>query len=225
MKNYVYCYISAIFFAGISSWGGVLFNFMYILIFDQFPSQIWNTYFIIQGGFLFILHIIWILGVLKLSTIEDKKRRILGIIVGILNLILQVTYWIIIFSDIGILGAPSFPFVVTYSPVSYFYLTASLLYFTIACGWLAIMSVKSDDQKIKLRGKFLLIYVILITIGSIFEIYDPLETIIVQFYSIAVLDAAVIASIIAKIILTLAVFSGYVGFMLPKRIKKIFLKE
>ena len=38
------------------------------------------------------------------------------------------------------------------------------------------------------------------------------------------IDAAIIASFTAKIILTIAVICSYIGFMLPKRIEKIFLK-
>ena len=223
-KTYVYSYIGAIFFAGVSAWGGVLYNFIYILITDAFPVQIWTSFFVIQGGFLFVFHIIWIYGVTKISKITEKQRKTLMIVVVIFNAILELTYWIIILTDVSILGTPSFPFIVTYSPVSYFYLTSSLMFFTIAGGWIAIVSFKEDDPKIKLRGKFLIVYVILITVGSILEIYDPLETLMVGVLSMGTLDAAVIASLIAKVLLTIAVISGYLGFMLPKQVQKIFIK-
>ncbi|MFX1479162.1 MAG: hypothetical protein ACFFCI_13600, partial [Promethearchaeota archaeon] len=68
-KYYTTVLIAAIFFAGISAWGGVLFNFFYIIITDTFPSWIFKAFFMLQGGALFIFHFIWIAGVSKLTSI------------------------------------------------------------------------------------------------------------------------------------------------------------
>ena len=224
MKYYTMILISAIFFAGVSSWGGVVFNLMYILIVDAFPPWIWTAYFIVQGGFLFIFHFIWIAGVAKLANIEKNKQKYLLIIVGIIIAILEGSYWAIIFTKISLLGTPNFPFIIEYSPLSYFYLTTSLMFFVVGGLWISIASFRSNDPRLKLKSKFLLVWVILIAFGSILEIYDPLETIMVTYFSYNLIDAAIIASFTAKIILTIAVICGYIGFILPKRIEKIFLK-
>jgi hypothetical protein len=230
-KYYTMILIAAIFFAGISAWGGVLFNFFYILITDEFPSWIFNAFFSIQGGALFVFHFIWIMGVTRLSSISKKAKMYLLICVGTICALMEVSWWLIVTTDIGIFGDlagppgfQGFPFIVEYSWVSYLYLTGSLMFFTVAGGWIAIESLKSDDRRIKLKAKFLMIYVILITVGSLIEIYDPIENILENFYDVEALDAAVIASYTAKIILTIGVISGYIGFVLPKRVERLFLK-
>ena len=230
-KYYRMVFIAAIFFAGISAWGGVLFNFFYILITDEFPSWIFIAFFSIQGGALFIFHFIWIVGVSKLSSISKKARIYLLILVGIICALMEVTWWLIITTDIGIFGElkgypgwEGFPYIVEYSLASYFYLTGSLMFFTVAGGWISIASSRSSDPRIKLKSKFLMIYVILITFGSLLEIYDPIENILENFYDVEPIDAAVFASYTAKIILTIGVISGYIGFVLPKPIEKLFLR-
>lgn len=224
-KYYTTVLIAAIFFAGISAWGGVLFNFFYIIITDTFPTWIFKAFFMLQGGALFIFHFIWIAGVSKLTSITKKNRIIVLVIVGLICAAMEGTWWYIIITNIGIFGAASFPFIVTYSPISYFYLTGSLMFFTVAGSWIVVESFKSDDRKIKLKSKFLMVYVILITFGSLLEIYDPIEKILVNFYSFGALDAAVIASYTAKILLTIGVLCGYIGFMLPKPIEKLFIRS
>ena len=110
------------------------------------------------------------------------------------------------------------------SPLSYFYLTTSLEFFVVGGLWISIASFKSNDPRLKLKSKFLLVWVILIAFRSILEIYDPMETIMVTYFAFNLIYAAIIASFTAKIILTIAVICSYIGFMLPKRIEKIFLK-
>lgn len=230
-KYYTMVSVAAIFFAGVSAWGGVFFNFFYILITDDFPSWIFIVFFMLQGGALFIFHFIWIMGVSKLTKITKKNRIYLLVIVGIICALMEGTWWFIVTTDIGIFGElqgppgwEGFPFIVTYSAVSYLYLAGSLMFFTVAGGWFAIESFKSDDPRVKLKSKFLIIYVILITFGSLLEIFDPIEIILINFYGVGALDAAVFASYTAKIILTIGVISGYIGFMLPKPIERLFLK-
>ena len=223
MKYYTMLLISGIFFAGVSSWGGVVFNFAYILITDTFPTWIWTAYFITQGGFLFLFHFIWIAGVAKLANISKNKQKYLLIIVGILIAILEGVYWTIIFTNISLLGVTSFPFIIDYSWISYFYLTTSLMFFVVGGLWISIASFKSSDPRLKLKSKFLLVWVILIAFGSIIEIYRPIW-IGLFLSSLNVMDAAIILSYTAKIILTIAVICGYIGFMLPKRIEKVFFK-
>lgn len=238
MKYYTMILISGIFFAGVSAWGGVVFNLMYILITDTFPAWIWMAYFITQGGFLFLFHFIWIAGVVKLANIKKNKQKYLLIIVGIIIAMLEGSYWTVIvinsnlltsvtnpfvITNVGLLGSVIFPFIVYYSPLNYFYLTFSLSFFTIAGSWIAINSYKSSDPRLKLKSKFLLVWVILVTVGSLMEIYRP-YLIAIFLPSLNEMDAVILLSNIAKILLTIAVFCGYLGFMLPKRIEKVFLK-
>jgi hypothetical protein len=237
-KYYTMALIGAIFFAGISSWGGVFYNFLYVVITDEFPSWIWGAWFTIQGGALFVFHFIWIVGVSKLADIKKKTRIVVLIFVGLATAILEVIYWLILTTDPYIFGEPlffgspsppypppGFPFLIDYSWVGYFFLTVSLGFFTPAILWIVIESWKSSDRRIRLKAKFLLIYAILITLGSLSEIYDPLDNLFEKVYDFAPLDAAVAANYINKIGLTIGVFCGYIGFVLPKPIEKIFIRS
>jgi len=214
-----------IFFAGLSAWGGVFFNTMWILITDTFPVWIWTAYFMIQGGLLFVFHFLWVIGATNLTNLKSSSRKTFLIIVGIILGISQISWWIIVFTDISLFGTPSFPFSVDYSWISYIYLTYSLLIFTLGVGWIAYESGKTTDARIRLKSKFLWIYVIGITFGSFLEIYSPIEIILETYYAVEHLTAVVIASGIAKAILTFSVLCGYIGFMLPTFVEKMFLKE
>ena len=70
-------------------------------------------------------------------------------------------------------------------------------------------SLKSEDREIKLKGRFLLIAFISWTIGALMD---------------AALDPNIITLTIARLILISSAIEFYCGFLLPERIKKIFLK-
>lgn len=224
-KNRTVIYIGMIFFAGATCWGGVVFNFFYILILNSFPDWIWFAFFLIMGGFLFIFHFFWIMGISNLTSIKGKQRIWFLIILGVVVAGLEGSYWVILLTNIGLFSTKlQFPFIPTYSYIGYFYLTVSLSFFTIGGSWIAIESYKSQDPRLRLKSKFLIIYVIGITIGSLLEIYNIIESILIPLYGISLLNASIIASYTAKIILTISVICGYIGFMLPKRIERLFLK-
>jgi hypothetical protein len=233
MKYNIIIYISFIFLAGVLAWGGVLFNSIIILVFDAFPEYIWTLYFIVQGGFLFIVHFIWYIGISKLTSIEGKRRKYFLGILGLIIAILQISYWYWIFIEqvplavqtFGplattdfqtVLGTAVFPFIVFYSEISYIYLTISLLFFIFGVGWIVVESFGAKKPRVRLKSRFLTIYIIGIAFGSIMEIYRNLL--------FSWMDP-VLASIIAKIILTIAVLSGYIGFVLPPSIERLFLEN
>lgn len=213
VKNYTMLYVSGIFFAGISAWGGILFYFLSILILDvYYPTTI---YFLVQGGFLWVFEFLWIVGVSDLAKIKGKKRRNLLIIVGSLFATLEIIYWIAAIFAPDLLGTIDNLFVPDYAALSEFYLLAGISFFTIGGAWIGIESYKSKVPKVKLKSYFLLLYVILITVGSILEI----------FRATIFGELAIIGSLLAKIVLTAGMFSGYIGFMLPPPIAKIFLDK
>ena len=70
-------------------------------------------------------------------------------------------------------------------------------------------SLKSDDKEIKLKGRFLLAAFISWTIGAIMD---------------AALQPNIITLTIARLILISSALEFYTGFLLPEKVKKIFLK-
>lgn len=213
VKNYTMLYVSGVFFAGISAWGGILFYFLSILILNvYYPTTV---YFLVQGGFLWVLLFLWIVGLSDLAMIKGKRRRNLLIFVGSLFATLEIIYWIVAIFAPDLLGTIDNLFIPEYAALSEFYLLAGISVFTIGGAWIGKESYKSKIPKIKLKSYFLILYVILITAGSILEI----------FRATIFGELAIIGSILAKILLTTGMFSGYIGFMLPSLIVKIFLGE
>ncbi len=213
-KNSTIIYIGAIFFVGVEAWGGVVFNFIVVLIFNVIPP--WQLYFLVHGGFLFILNFIWLLGVTELANIEGKKRAILMVVIGIFFAILEIIYITIIFTDYTLLGVPVIlgelgeaPIQVDYTLYSFLFLMINLSTFTIVISWFVKGTFKADDKRLRIKSRFLLVYVIGVTGGGLFEIFVPgLEV-----------------SIIVKVILTFSMVMGYFGFLLPPRIEQIFVKS
>ena len=73
----------------------------------------------------------------------------------------------------------------------------------------ALRTLKSDIPEIKLKGKFLLVALILYPIGTLIDLLQ---------------EGIVILVIIARVIAIVSAFSFYLGLILPERVKKIFLE-
>jgi len=200
-------YIGIIFIGGGSLWSGVALNFLTILIFNVLPS--WELHFLLHGGFIIIALFIGIIGVTDLINLQRKKRIIILIGLGIFMLILEIIYLSVIFIDYTILGIPIAPIQVKYQPFSWIYLTTALVIFLSATGWFVLETFRSEIPQIQLQGKFLLNGGFLFLIGSIGEVY---------FSNIFIL-------LISRFIVTIALFLGYIGFMMPEWVKKAFLKS
>ena len=71
-------------------------------------------------------------------------------------------------------------------------------------------SIKSDNPEVNLKGKFLVVAFILFILGANLEILIPLTEFTV---------------VLVRIILIASSFTFYIGFLLPKWVKKILLKE
>ena len=74
----------------------------------------------------------------------------------------------------------------------------------------ALKSMTSSYPEVRLKGKFILIAFISFTTGAVIEALFVLEPVIVVF---------------TRTILTLSAIMFYLGFILPDKVKKLFLKE
>ena len=75
--------------------------------------------------------------------------------------------------------------------------------------WFGRESMKSDDKRLKLRGKLIILSFFLVLLSSGFEIF---------FSEIPLF-------ILGRIIVTFSAIFFYGGFILPKWIEKLFLRE
>jgi hypothetical protein len=206
LKYYTISNIGVVFIGGATLWSGVALNFLTTLFLNTLPP--WELHFLFHGGFIGIAIFFWIRGITSLAQIEKNTRRDIMIISGFVLTVLEILYIAILFTDYTLLGKPIEPIQVVYQPFSWIYLSISLGIFLISAAWFVIQTFRSEESKVQLQGKFLLFAGIFFLIGSILEIF---------FSEIFIL-------LTARFFITMAVLLGYIGFLMPERVKKIFLK-
>lgn len=139
---------------------------------------------------------------------NQRKRKMILIIVLIFNLIFESLIIYFLFIDVPVIATLEGDFNINWSIFSQIYFIINLLIFLITGILFSRESLKSENREIKFKGKLLLIAFISFTIGTI-------------------LDFAVaftITYIIARLILLSSSIEFYIGFLLPERIKKLLFQ-
>lgn len=138
---------------------------------------------------------------LKYESIKTHLRLIV-IFIGITFYLMFFYY---LFTDSSQIGELKTPVDVEYELfIILFFIIYIIFVLVIGIGF-AVESLKSDNPEIKLKGKFLLIAFILFVIG-------------------AGLDS-IITYPITRLILVASSIFFYFGFMLPRWIKELFIKQ
>ena len=204
-KNLLYAGIGVI---GIAfPWSGVVLNFLSSIIFDRVPPM--KLHFFFHGGMSGIFLFFWLMAILNLTGIESGKREKILIYLGILAIIVEIMYLTIIFYDTEILGVLMNEIQVDYAPFNEIYLMTQLIIILISGAWLTTKSLKSDDSRIRLKGKLLLYGFILFPIASGLEVLVPLIPII----------------ILARVLVIITMVLIYGGLILPKWMEKLFSRK
>ncbi len=126
-----------------------------------------------------------------------------------LSFIIEIIYLSVIFYDTKLIGTLINEIQVYYAPFNEVYLLTQLIIILISGFWLVRKSSKSDDKRIRLKGKLLLYAFILFPIASILEVFVPFIPII----------------IIARLLGILTEILVYGGLILPKWMEKLFTKS
>ncbi len=203
----------SILYAGISStglaaaWSGIAFNFISVVFFDIIPPI--EFYFLLHGCWLPLSNFFWVLTGITLSRLKKKMKKRLTIVFGIIYIILEIMYTIFLFTDTTILGTPMNEIQVDYAPFSELYLLFILTMITIIGFWIANESLKSEDKRIRLKGKLLFISFTLFAFAAVLEVLIPIIPVLVM----------------ARILVMFCAILLYGGFFLPKWMEKLFLKE
>ena len=211
----------------------LIFNFFLCIIFTSspwYPSGLGYLYWIITGEFLSyqIYVLIGTVGIpiailawlnVYLSTIKPKKKKLVLILYGIFSIIfeLYLFYFLLLApgapvdSLLGIIIDPTNPMDIDYKGFVLIFLGLSILTACITGFHFAAKSMKKEEpSEIRLKGKFLLIAFLFFGISAIFDALIEMDSLLL---------------IIIRIILALAMFLFYLGFILPKWIKKILSIE
>jgi len=206
-KNKVFIYGGISYFGVASCWFGVGLNFVLVMFFNVIPPM--ELHFLLHGAIVTYPQWCWFLLISYLFHMRHNIRKVLTITTGILATIVEILYIYIVFTNVGLLGRLVAPIQVVYGPFSYIYLSIHLLIFVAQGLLLGYNSTKSEDKRVKLKGKFLLSSFLFFLSGSLLEVF---------FNQIPVF-------IVARILIAISAIFFYFGFILPKRIEKIFLKS
>ena len=168
--------------------------------------------FIVVGiSFLPITIILGLIAFLKVLPMKKRNKRIILILSIIINAAYEVYFFAFLFIDISMIAEASLtsPFMVNWSIPSQIYFIVSLLFFLYVGISFSVASIKSEDRTISLKGKFLLIAFLSFTIGTVLDFAIP----------------TTIVFVIARLVLLTSTIEFYIGLMLPKWIKELFIKS
>ena len=167
-----------------------------------------RIYFLIGNAFLPISLFLWMLALTEL--IFKKKQKIILIIYAVTGIIFEIYFLYSLFTNYSVIGELKGPVDVQYYGITRLYLIFTLLTILITSSLFCIECFKSDNAEIKLKGKFLQVGIILYTIGAIGDGFITLDFVTLP---------------IIRIILITSTIMFYNGWILPKAVKKLFLKE
>lgn len=208
-----------------TSWIGVAIpwipdsiSFLMILI-AQTPLDT-GLYFIIGNCFLPIALLTWLIA--YTDMIRKKAQKKVIAITIILSIIFEIIFFSMFFIDLDLIGTIdpiSRPFTADFGIFITIYLMTVILVLLVTGVIFAQKSVKSEDREIRLKGKLLRGAFITFTVaavldsllGAIFEDpTDPLLSILV---------------VVVRILLIFSALEFYGGFLLPRWMKEIFIKN
>ena len=211
----------------------LIFNFFLCIIFTSspwYPSGLGYLYWIITGEFLTyqIYVLIGTVGIpiailawlnVYLSTIYPKKKKLVLLLYGIFSIIfeLYLFYFLLLApgapvnSLLGIIIDPTNPVDIDYKGFVLIFLGISIMTSCITGFHFAAKSMKKEEiPEVRWKGKFLLIAFLFFGISAIFDALIEMDSLML---------------VIIRIILALAMFFFYLGFILPKWIKKLLTIE
>ena len=171
----------------------------------DYKPAFFKMFFILLALLTLIFLTFWLWVMLHLMGI--KKKAILIIIHLLISLILELLFFYFLFTDVSMLGTTTkmSPVDIDFGPIAQVFLAYILIVFLISGFSFAIKTLKIDDPRPKLRGKFLLLAFLLYLIGAILEL--------------------IIYSIINKLIILSSAIVFYIAFVMPEKIEKLFLKK
>jgi glucan phosphoethanolaminetransferase (alkaline phosphatase superfamily) len=172
-----------------------------------------ELYFTLGNLFVPVALLLWLTA--YTDFLYKHKQKLILIIATITGVMYYFAFFYFIFNDVAVIGVMFNSVDAEYRSFALVYLISVLLVFLITGVNFARTSIRSDNVEIRLKGKFLLIAVILFTVGAALDGLKP-------FLFESILNVILI---INRIILILSGLAFYSGFLLPRWIKDLILKE
>ena len=162
-----------------------------------------QAYLFIGNFFLPIFILLWLLAMEDLINLG--KKHIIPIVFSICSAIYEIFFLYFLITDFTFLGKMQGPVDVNFSLLVIIYLFIALMIFFGTGIIFALKSLRTDDPRIKLKGKFLIIAFISFLLGTAFDI--------------------IATNPITRAVLVLSTIFFYIGYILPPAIENLILKK
>ncbi len=151
---------------------------------------------------------LWLLAFTSFLSVSKKNATIILTIIILISVAFEILLFYLYMNDLSAVGSFSGPFLERWT--LFFELTMVLFVsIELITGLLfAKESLRSSSKEIRLKGAFLILAFIIFAIGAIIDAsgYD------------------LISNLVARLLIILGSILFYIGFVLPKTIKSLFIK-
>jgi hypothetical protein len=205
-KEKIYLFVGATWILISEPWWPSALSFLIAINNEVGLSE--ESYFLIGNIFIPVAIILWLIAFTEFLYTE--KRKIILSVFIIYGIIFEILFFVFLSLDPALIGKLNPPVDVNYKSFIMVSLISFLLIVVISGFMFANLSLKSDDPEVRLKGKMLIVAYISFSIGALLDSSIPLIAPLI---------------IITRLILILSALAWYGGFILPRWMRKIFLKN
>ena len=167
-----------------------------------------QTFFLLGYGFVPITIFVWSLALTDLLY-EQQKKLILGLAI-LFGLSMESIFLYLLWTQPQYIGTVTGHFDVNYAPFMVFYQVILVIIILSNGTIFALKSLKSPNPEVRLKGKLLLAAFYSFSLGGVLDIMSPFS---------------LITLIIARLLLFSSAFEFYGGFILPRWMRSLFLRN
>ncbi|MFO8017544.1 MAG: hypothetical protein R6U96_02825 [Promethearchaeia archaeon] len=163
------------------------------------------TYFIIGNALIPLFAFLWVYGISLLLNL--KRKWLLPVIYLVITIAMDIYLFYYLITDYTAIGNVSGYFDAQYNPLMSLYLIFINLSVVVTGLLFARRSLKAESEKIRLKGKFLVVAFLCYFFGAVFDAETTISPIIL---------------IISRFVLISGAICFYIGFLLPQFILRLF---
>ncbi len=189
-----------------SAWWGPAFSILSYLIFNYAFRPF--LFLLLNNVFIPVALICWIYSYTKMTSTASKKR--LFLIFALICIIYEAFLVLFLVIDPDIIGRMTEIFSSQNNYYALVFQVFAIVTLFVTGMMFSRKSLQSTDNKVKLKGRFLLLAFLSFTIGAVVEAIVPKISLVI---------------VITRLLLISSAFEYYMGFFLPDRIANSLIKE
>ena len=204
-KNREFLLVGIVWIGVAEPWFAGVFSFIYTLMTGKMVTV--SLYLLIAFTFVPLTIFLWF--IVFTDLVYKEKQKVILLIIAIYEIIFEVIFLFLVFSNPSSLAELHTPLVIEYKLVIQIYLVSTLLIILITGIIFSLKTRQAGTQEFKWRGNLLLIAFISIIIGSIFDTFFTRDVILI---------------LLKRLLLISASIEFYLAFAMPKWMKTHIFK-